>query len=166
MIETKHLWENNPVLDPRLRANDEERRALYPEILHLGRSRLHLVKPVNVTVVDFESGDVIQDWRLMDMPENYYDYIIADGSFNCLPVEDYPTVLERCHKALSKDGQFRVRLYTDKCTIETPRLLSKLSPHDFCLLAFENGFSYAKLAIEAPSDEPGLAPIVVLIFTK
>jgi len=67
----------------------------------------------NVWPGNTETKRAINDnWLTVDLPENYYDGIIGDGSINMLDLKDVEFMLNKAKKLLRPDGVFACRMFT------------------------------------------------------
>ena len=67
----------------------------------------------NVWPGNTETKRAIQaNWLTVDLPENYYDGIIGDGSINMLDLKDVNFMLDKAKKLLRPGGVFACRMFT------------------------------------------------------
>ena len=55
---------------------------------------------------------ILDNWLTVDLPENYYDGIIGDGSINMLDLKDVEFMLDKAKKLLRPGGIFACRMFT------------------------------------------------------
>jgi SAM-dependent methyltransferase len=74
-----------------------------------------------------ETKRAINDnWLTVELPENYYDGIVGDGSINMLAIKDVKGMLDKAQRLLRPGGTFACRMFTrpdEPVTME--RLLSE-----------------------------------------
>jgi SAM-dependent methyltransferase len=67
----------------------------------------------NVWPGNTETKRAINDnWLTVELPENYYDGIIGDGSINMLEIKDVEFMLGKAKKLLKPGGVFACRMFT------------------------------------------------------
>ena len=67
----------------------------------------------NVWPGNTETKRAIQaNWLTVDLPENYYDGIIGDGSINMLDLKDVEFMLDKAKTLLRPGGVFACRMFT------------------------------------------------------
>lgn len=67
----------------------------------------------NVWPGNTETKRAIQaNWLTVDLPENYYDGIVGDGSINMLDIKDVEFMLSKAMRLLRPGGTFACRMFT------------------------------------------------------
>jgi len=78
----------------------------------------------NVWPGNSETKRAINDnWLTVELPENYYDGIIGDGSINMLEIKDVEFMLNKAKKLLRPGGAFACRMFTRP---DTPITMERL----------------------------------------